>query len=224
VLVVLAVLAFPALAHAQAPDGAVVDENGEAIVLEDPENPLFEGGHELDAPYDGAPPWFDDWQDSLGPGGGWEPGSGPTDVDASIARARKRGLILRPDGRVRTWRRVPRTVRRVVAAANRIAHTPYRYGGGHASFTDSAYDCSGSVSYALHGAGLLHTTLVSGQLAGWGARGRGDWITIYANDGHVFMTVAGLRYDTSGRTGTETRWQPMDRSTSGFAVRHPPGL
>ena len=124
----------------------------------------------------------------------------------------------------------PATVRRVIAAANRIVTKPYRYGGGHARFEDSGYDCSGAVSYALHGGGLLDSPLPSGGLMSWGDRGAGRWITVYANGGHAFLMVAGLRFDTGYRTsrarrqgakaGGGPRWD-YPRSTSGYVARHP---
>jgi peptidoglycan hydrolase-like protein with peptidoglycan-binding domain len=119
---------------------------------------------------------------------------------------------------------LPYTVRRVIAAANRIAHAPYRYGGGHGSFRDSGYDCSGSVSFALHGGGLLRRPLDSSSFMSYGAPGRGRWITIYANPGHMFMVVRGRRFDTSGRQATGSRWQWSQRSTAGYTVRHPVGF
>jgi cell wall-associated NlpC family hydrolase len=129
---------------------------------------------------------------------------------------------------VRTYRRsgtgVPRVVRRIIAAGNRIAHKPYKYGGGHGRWEDDGYDCSGSVSYALHGAGLLSSSLTSGGFMSWGSRGPGRWVTIYASPGHVYMVVAGRRFDTTGRSETGTRWQPQQRSAAGYVVRHPPGL
>ena len=112
----------------------------------------------------------------------------------------------------------------IIAAGNRIARTKYVWGGGHARWEDRGYDCSGSVSYALHGAGLLDSPLVTGDLAHWGAAGPGTWVTIYANAGHVYMTVAGLRFDTSGPAAAGTRWQTVLRSSRGFRVRHPVGL
>ena len=118
----------------------------------------------------------------------------------------------------------PRVVKNVIAAGNRIAKTPYKWGGGHGSWDDAGYDCSGSVSFALHGGGLLDSPLVSGDLAGWGASGRGHWITIYANGSHVYMVVAGMRFDTSARSRTGSRWTTQSRSSDGFAVRHPGGL
>ncbi len=118
----------------------------------------------------------------------------------------------------------PEAVKRVIAAANEIARTPYRYGGGHGSWKDTGYDCSGSVSYALHGGGLLERSMPSGSFTSWGDAGAGRWITIYANGGHMYMTVAGLRFDTSGRARSGSRWQREMRPDSGYAVRHPAGL
>jgi cell wall-associated NlpC family hydrolase len=118
----------------------------------------------------------------------------------------------------------PQVIADLFTAANRIATLPYRYGGGHKSFDDTAYDCSGSVSYALHGAGLLDYTLDSTGLESWGDAGPGTWVTIYANADHTFLTVAGVRFDTSGQRAAGTRWQPAERTTTGFVVRHPTGL
>ena len=119
---------------------------------------------------------------------------------------------------------LPVRVRRIIAAGNRIAGKPYKYGGGHGQWEDSGYDCSGSVSYALHGAGLLDSALTSGDFMSWGASGPGRWVTIYAAPGHVYMVVAGRRFDTTGRSESGTRWQASDRSSAGYVVRHPPGL
>lgn len=135
------------------------------------------------------------------------------------------GISLEPDGTAKVAPGVPEVVARIVAGANAIAKYPYVYGGGHASFVDTAYDCSGSVSYALAAGGLLTAPKTSGELARTGAKGPGKWITIYANEGHTFMYVDGLRYDTSGRGGPlGTRWNTAPRSLAGFVVRHPPGL
>jgi hypothetical protein len=99
------------------------------------------------------------------------------------------------------------------------------WGGGHGAWQDRGYDCSGSVSYALAAGGMLGWSETSGQLMSWGAPGPGRWLTIYANDGHVFMYVAGLRFDTSGRAGDHaSRWQLAPRTANGFAARHYPGL
>jgi cell wall-associated NlpC family hydrolase len=117
-------------------------------------------------------------------------------------------------------------VKRVIAAANQIDGRPYVWGGGHVSWLARGYDCSGAVGYALHGAGLLDTTMVSGQLADWGEQGVGDWITVYANSHHVFMMVAGLRFDTRdappGVTGP--RWHRAGVDPGSFVARHPLGL
>jgi peptidoglycan hydrolase-like protein with peptidoglycan-binding domain len=118
----------------------------------------------------------------------------------------------------------PPSLVQLIAAANQIAKLPYRYGGGHGSFDDTAYDCSGSVSYALHGAGLLDRTLDSTGLESYGDAGPGQWVTIYANAQHTYLMVAGLRFDTSGQRTTGSRWQSAARSNAGFVVRHPVGL
>jgi peptidoglycan hydrolase-like protein with peptidoglycan-binding domain len=115
-------------------------------------------------------------------------------------------------------------VQRVIAAANAIATKPYRYGGGHGSWSDSGYDCSGSVSYALHGGGLLSSPLDSSGFMSYGAPGPGRHITIYANSGHVYMTIDGRRFDTSARSETGSRWTSTQRSSAGYVVRHPRGL
>jgi hypothetical protein len=112
-------------------------------------------------------------------------------------------------------------VQAVIAAGNKIAKKPYRYGGGHGRWNDGGYDCSGSVSYALHGGGLLKVAQDSSEMESYGAGGKGQWITIYANPGHAWMTVAGLRFDTSG--AAPSRWQTARRSSAGYVVRHPRG-
>jgi cell wall-associated NlpC family hydrolase len=127
------------------------------------------------------------------------------------------------DGTAVAPRDAPEAVKRVMLAGNEIAKFPYKWGGGHGAWRDTGYDCSGSVSFALAGAGLLGGPLTSGSFAAWGDPGPGDWITIYANNGHVFMLVAGLRFDTSGRGRAGTRWQPAARPAGGFAIRHVPG-
>jgi cell wall-associated NlpC family hydrolase len=118
----------------------------------------------------------------------------------------------------------PEVVKEVIAAGNAIATTPYKWGGGHARWDDTGYDCSGSVSYALHGGGLLDSALVSGDFARWGSPGVGRWITIYANGGHVYMVVAGMRFDTSARTQTGSRWTMEQRDSGAFSVTHPKDL
>jgi cell wall-associated NlpC family hydrolase len=118
----------------------------------------------------------------------------------------------------------PPQVEAAIAAANRITRKPYRYGGGHGRFRDSGYDCSGAVSYVLHGAGLLGRPLDSSGIARWGSRGRGSWITVHANRGHAYVIVAGLRFDTSGRGESGPRWRPQRRSPRGYVARHAEGL
>jgi cell wall-associated NlpC family hydrolase len=130
------------------------------------------------------------------------------------------GLAVAPIG-------APAAVQAVINAGNEIAHLPYRYGGGHMTFQDSAYDCSGSISYVFAAAHLLDHTVVSGDLENWGEPGAGKWITVFANAGHTFMYVAGLRFDTVALAETGSRWS--DRSADEpdlktFSVRHPPGL
>ncbi len=120
---------------------------------------------------------------------------------------------------------VPEVVQKVIAGANEIADFPYVYGGGHASFVDNAYDCSGSVSYALAAGGLLSAPETSGQLESWGAPGPGRYITVYANAGHTYMYVDGILYDTAGRSGVyASRWQVQPTDNEGYVVRHWPGL
>ena len=120
---------------------------------------------------------------------------------------------------------VPEVVQKVIAGANEIADFPYVYGGGHASFVDNAYDCSGSVSYALAAGGMLSAPETSGELESWGAPGPGRYITVYANAGHTYMYVDGVLYDTAGRSGVyASRWQVQPTDNAGYVVRHWPGL
>ena len=122
----------------------------------------------------------------------------------------------------------PPAVQEIVWAGDQLIGLPYIYGGGHASFTAPGYDCSGTVSFALHGASLLATPEDSSELESWGAAGRGRWVTIFSNPGHAYMTVAGLRLDTSAADDPTNeqgpRWRPLRRENSGYAVRHPAGL
>jgi cell wall-associated NlpC family hydrolase len=137
--------------------------------------------------------------------------------------------IVGNDGAIAIPSGVPEVVQRVIAGANAIANFPYVYGGGHASFVDNAYDCSGSVSYALAAGGLLSAPETSGTLESWGAAGPGKWITVYANAGHTYMYVniggAWMLYDTAGRSGVfASRWQPYPVDNAGYVARHWPGL
>lgn len=121
-------------------------------------------------------------------------------------------------------RRAPAAVKRALAAGNRLQGKPYKWGGGHARENDSGYDCSGTVSYVLREAGLMKGSIPSGDFYGYGKKGEGKWITIYARKGHVFMTIAGLRLDTGGpgdRDGPS--WKPRTRQSRGHVMRHPAG-
>jgi cell wall-associated NlpC family hydrolase len=119
---------------------------------------------------------------------------------------------------------MPVEVDEIIAAADEIATKPYKYGGGHGRWRDSGYDCSGSISYALHGAGLLDSPLDSTGFMSWGEPGKGKWVTIYANAGHAYMVVNGRRFDTSSSKRSGTRWSDTMRSARGYRVRHPEGL
>jgi cell wall-associated NlpC family hydrolase len=157
-------------------------------------------------------------------------GSASSKQVEKILKAQKRAgtadkVQLLDDGTAVAPLGAPDEVQSIVAAANAIAKFPYIWGGGHGSFVARGYDCSGSLNYAFKAAGLVNTTMVSGEYAKWGDSGPGKWVTIYANGGHVFMVVGGVRYDTSFRDGPRgTRWQTAKRSLAGFEVRHPPGL
>jgi cell wall-associated NlpC family hydrolase len=144
-------------------------------------------------------------------------GAAPSTSVAPPAGARAR---LNSDGTATAPAGAPEAVKAVIAAANQITNTPYIWGGGHGSFDSPGYDCSGSVSFALHGGGFLSSPLDSTGLMTWGEAGPGNWITVYANSGHAYMVVAGLRYDTSG---APPRWQTSPAYPAGFAIRHPSG-
>ena len=117
----------------------------------------------------------------------------------------------------------PPAVKKVIAAANKIRTKPYIWGGGHGRWWDRGYDCSGAVSFALKGGSLISSPMPSGPMMGWGERGLGRWITVFANSGHAYAVVAGLRWDTSGTGGNGPRWHEDMRSRRGFAARHPTG-
>lgn len=143
----------------------------------------------------------------------------PKDADQTVVRAEvlDNGIALPP-------LESPPEVRAIIEAGNGIARTPYLWGGGHGKWQDKGYDCSGSVSFALAAAGLLDRSQTSGQLMRYGKPGPGKWVTIWTNPGHVFLEVAGVRFDTTGRKETGSRWQSTMRSRAGFVARHPPGL
>jgi cell wall-associated NlpC family hydrolase len=136
---------------------------------------------------------------------------------AAAAQVGGNGLAIAPAG-------APAAVAAIIQAGNVIAHMPYRFGGGHQSWQDSGYDCSGSVSFALHGAGLLDVPLASYDFYTWGEPGPGQWVTIYAKDDHAYMVVAGLRFDTAASKGGGSRWTAEARVPAGYVARHPAGL
>jgi cell wall-associated NlpC family hydrolase len=145
------------------------------------------------------------------------------EIEGEVTQAGKAALV---GGRAIAPLNAPAMVKRVIAAANHIRATPYVWGGGHGSFTSTGYDCSGAVSYALHGGRLLSTPLTSGSLETFGEAGPGRWITIYANAEHTYMVVAGLRFDTAGdESGTGPRWHPTTAAAAAgsYVVRHPVG-
>ena len=154
----------------------------------------------------------------------WGAGCMPTPAGAVRTSANCGAELV--EGRAIAPPRAPTAVKRAIAAANHLRGRPYVWGGGHASFASHGYDCSGAVGYVLHAAGLLGTTMVSGQLAHWGDAGLGRWISVYANAEHVYMTIAGLRFDTrSDPPGVSgPRWHRAKVEGRGFAARHPAGL
>jgi hypothetical protein len=144
-----------------------------------------------------------------------EPASAPPGENATLGSD---GLAVAPAD-------APEAVKGAIAAANKIVGKPYKYGGGHGRWNDSGYDCSGAMSYALHGGGLLNRQLTSGDFMSWGRTGKGSWITVYANSGHGFLKIAGLRFDTGwNNSGQGPRWSEQMRPTGGYVVRHPAGF
>jgi len=147
------------------------------------------------------------------------PASGPL-VSGKVARLRL--------GRAAAPKKAPLAVRRAIWAGNQLRSKPYRYGGGHKSFDDHGYDCSGTVSYVLGAAGLLASPMSSTEFRGFGKGGRGRWITVYAREGHTFAVIAGLRIDTTPWDNSSNRWAPRWQTTErlprGFETRHPVGL
>lgn len=138
---------------------------------------------------------------------------------------RGKTATLRPDGTAKAPWRAPRKVKKMIEAANSLVGKPYIYGGGHRSFQDEGYDCSGAVSYVLNAGGKLESPLISENFLDYGKKGYGDWVTVYVKEGHVFLVIAGLRFDTGGTwNSTGPRWKPESRSVKSFYVRHPKGL
>ena len=220
----------PALTNASKPKNPT-NEPGDFDLRSRPQVVQLEGAGANQAPID------DPSADAPSPGA-------PTDaeVKAELAEARKalanfkqhlsstaflqtgpRARVL-SDGTAVAPANAPDIVKKVILAGNEIAKFPYKWGGGHGAWRDTGYDCSGSVSFALAAAGMVQSPLTSGGFMTWGRPGPGRWITIYTNPGHVFMVVAGLRFDTSGQGRAGTRWQEEPRSTAGLVARHYPGL
>jgi hypothetical protein len=163
-------------------------------------------------------------------GGATAPGYTPPTTPQPDQSAQVGVATLNADGSATAPVDAPPQVRKAINAANRIRFKPYRWGGGHRSFKSNGYDCSGAVSYVLHAAGLLKRPLSSGPLASsWGSPGIGQWITVYANSGHAYMVVAGLRFDTSGvgeslRSGSGPRWRSTQRAATGYRAKYYLGL
>jgi cell wall-associated NlpC family hydrolase len=155
------------------------------------------------------------------------PGPAPAGVTPGATIPGTRAKVG-PDGQALAPTDAPDQVKYAIWAGNQLQDKPYEYGGGHQDFVDTGYDCSGTVSYALHGAGLLDTPMDSSDLEGWGEEGPGQWITVYTNPGHAYMVVAGLRLDTSragdprGQNGP--RWRKRMRDNSAYDARHAFGL
>jgi cell wall-associated NlpC family hydrolase len=150
----------------------------------------------------------------------------PTTPEPAAPATAPPGKAILVNGRAIPPVDAPAAVKEVIAAANKIRTKPYIYGGGHGRWWDAGYDCSGAVSFALHGAGLITSPLPSGSMTGWGSAGKGRWITVYANGGHAYAVIAGLRWDTAGVTnGTGPRWHKSLKAQAGgpFTARHPDG-
>ena len=192
-----------AIAFAVSPAAAVAYEGGLSPV---------EGSAEPAAPAPLPPP---EAPTVICPG---QPGGVANGVCGSFGKARLfAGMAVAPV-------QAPAQVKAAIEAANRIRTKPYIWGGGHGRWSSPGYDCSGAVSYALHGGGFLQTPMDSGEMMGWGLPGRGRWITVYANAGHAFAVIGGLRWDTVGDVrGTGPRWHKEMVSPAGFVARHPPG-
>jgi hypothetical protein len=155
-------------------------------------------------------------------GGAVAPGSSA--VPATSGPVGKAKLL--PNGKAVAPEGAPAAVVNAIAAGNRIRKKPYVYGGGHQSFEAAGYDCSGAVSYVLNAAGMLASPIPSGPMMSWGEPGKGRWITVFANGGHAYAKIAGLRWDTSamGSGGNGPRWRATKRPAKGFAVRHAAGF
>jgi hypothetical protein len=182
-----------------------------ALVLARPAIAIAEsGGAGVPPP---APPPPD-----TGSGGAGSGTTQPAPIEGAVAKLASDGRTAIPPAAA------PEPVKQAIYAANEITKRPYRYGGGHRSFRSRGYDCSGAVSYALHGGDLLSSPLHSRAFMSWGEGGRGQWITVYTNPGHAFVVIAGLRFDTSGRGERGPRWRREARSSRRYTARHPEGF
>jgi hypothetical protein len=198
------------------------DDVEDPAPADDPTGDAADGEGSGDAP---APGWIDG--DELQP-----PGLGEDPVEELLPPAGARPIVkgsqarLGSSGVAYAPSKAPAAVKRAIWAANQLRKKPYKWGGGHGGWKDAGYDCSGSVSYALHAAGLLTSSQVAATFARYGKAGAGRWISIYANSGHVFMVIAGMRYDTSpyGSGARGPRWRLTARPAGGFKVRHPAGF
>jgi cell wall-associated NlpC family hydrolase len=168
-------------------------------------------------------------------GGATSPGSEPSTSTTTPAPAPttfktvpgNRAKLKKKNGKAIPPAGAPPAIQNAIIAANKIRKRPYRYGGGHGSFYDTGYDCSGAVSYLLYAAGLLEAPMPSGSFVNWGDPGKGKWVTTFANGGHMYAVIAGLRWDTSAYNsggGKGPRWRAKKRPPKGFSVRHYPGM
>jgi len=210
-----------------APDPAPSEDDGSFVPTDDPPPPAVEvvGPVDLEQPVEPSVPAV-----PVVPAAAVVPVA-PLKPLIPVPTARTipgRVALLRADGKAAVPRGAPKRIRNLIAAANQIVGKPYRWGGGHARLLDRGYDCSGAVSYALIAAGLLSSPAVSGGLAHWGVKGPSRWLNVFANSGHVYLEVAGLRLDTSavgdpgGSSGV--RWRPLIGRRVGFHPRRAPGV
>lgn len=152
-----------------------------------------------------------------------ESSSGGINLSSGVCKPIKKARLV--NGKAIAPASAPDRVKAVIEWANRIRNMPYRYGGGHGSFFDTGYDCSGTVSFALRGGRFVSSPMPSTGYMGWASPGKGNWITVYSNPSHAYMVVAGLRFDTSMTPGNGPGWSTSMRSTSGtFIARHPVGF
>lgn len=190
--------------------------------IDDPD--CWEDEGEDDGSEDGGPIWGGD--EPTAPAGPTEPVEPP--VIQWPAPPKGAYARLRPNGRTAIApKSAPKPIKQMIKAANSITKKRYKWGGGHGRWYDSGYDCSGATSFVLRAGGYLSYPLTSGGFAKWGSKGAGNWVRIYANKNHVFMVIAGLRFDTSSYGaggGSGPRWRGTVRPTKGFKLRHPPGL